>query len=267
MKRFQGKTAVITGGAGGLGRAVAARLLGLGARVALWDVSKERLKQAVAALDAGDAVRGYAVDATDPVSVREAAKKVEADFGPVSLLDNNAGIVTAGGLLDASDADLNRTIDVNLKSYLWCTRAFLPGMIARGEGHLVMTASAAGLLGVPGMAAYSASKHGVVGLSESLRLELRKKAARGIGMTIVCPSFISTGMFAGVKPPRFTPWLTPDRIADRIIAAVERDRLYVREPFAVKLVPAMKAVPWVGLIDRLAGMLGMHDSMDGFGGT
>jgi len=129
-------------------------------------------------------------------------------------------------------------VAVNLESYFWCAKAFVPGMIARGEGHIVMVASAAGLLGVPGMAAYSATKHAVIGFAESLRLELRRAGARGVGTTIVCPSFIDTGMFPDSRPPLFTPWLKPDALAEKIVAAVRARRLYVREPAMVKLRPA-----------------------------
>lgn len=139
-------------------------------------------------------------------------------------------------------------------------------MIERGSGHLIMIASASGLLAVPGLAIYSATKHAVVGFSEALRLELRKKGAKGVGMTIVCPSYISTGMFKGAKPPMLTRWLTPDGVAERIISAVRRNRLYVREPFMVKLVPLLKIIPCTGFMDWLGDILGLHDSMDAFKG-
>ena len=171
MKDFKGKTAVISGGAGGLGLAVGARLARAGAQVALWDINEKGLQRAVEALRAkGGLARGYALDAADPAQVRETAARVRAELGEVDILDNNAGVVFPGDFLDFTEEQLNKTVDVNLKSYLWCTRAFLPAMISRGSGHVVMTASAAGMTGVPGLAAYSASKHAVIGLAESLRL-------------------------------------------------------------------------------------------------
>ena len=135
-------------------------------------------------------------------------------------------------------------------------------MIARGSGHLVYTASAAGLLGVPGMAVYSATKHAVVGLAESVRMELRRAGHRGIGTTIVCPSFIDTGMFPDTHPPLFTPWLKPEALAEKIVAAVKADRLYVSEPAMVKLIPLLKALPRaVG--DALCALTGMDRSLRG----
>src|SRR5437879_2092595 len=106
-----------------------------------------------------------------------------------------------------------------------------------------MIASAAGLLGVPGMAAYSATKHAVIGFAESLRLELRRSGAAGVGMTIVCPSFVDTGMFPDTPPPLFTPRLEPERLAGKIVAAVRANKLYVREPAMVKLIPLLKTLP------------------------
>lgn len=267
MRYLVDKTAVITGGAGGLGREVGLRLARAGAKVALWDLDKERLDETVEDLrKKGGEVRGYVLDASDRTEVFKAAERVRSDFGEVDILDNNAGVILPGELAEISEDAVHTTIDVNLKSYVWCAQAFLPGMIERGSGHIVMTASAAGMTGVPKLAAYSASKHGVVGLAESLRLELRAAGVKGVGLTIVCPSYISTGMFEGVKPPRLTPWLTPDYLADKIIAAVRKNRVYVREPFMVKLLPLLKALPSVFLLDFLGDILGLHTSMETFKG-
>lgn len=205
-------------------------------------------------------VRTYALDVSDPAAVREAAAKVRSDLGEVDILDNNVGIVFGGDFLDSSDEQLHKAVDVNLKAYLWCTKEFLPGMIERDSGHVVFIASAAGLLGIPGMAVYCATKHAVVGFAESIRLELRKKGATGIGTTLVCPSFISSGMFEGARAPLFTGWLTTDYIADKIVAAVRKGKRYVREPLLIKFVPLLKAcgscvTDWVG------DFTGMHDAM------
>ncbi|MFH2202461.1 MAG: SDR family oxidoreductase [Elusimicrobiota bacterium] len=264
MRELQDKVAVITGGAGGIGRAVGLRLARRGVRVALWDLDAKRLKHAQEEFASRDlAVRTYKVDVTDCAAVQRAAAKVRADLGEVDILNNNAGIVFSGDFLAATEEQLSKTVDVNLKSYLWCTRAFLPGMLERGSGHLIFIASAAGLLGVPGMAVYSATKHAVVGFAESLRLELRKAGATNVRTTIVCPSFIASGMFKGVKPPLFTNWLSPDAIADKIVAAVGKDQLYVREPLLIKFVPLLKALG-AGITDWAGDLTGMHSSMEEF---
>lgn len=262
----RGKVALITGGAAGIGKAVALRLLWHGARVVLWDLAPEALDATVKELSAAGDVRGYTVDITDRKAVAETAERVRAEVGDVDILDNNAGVVFGGNLLDCPEENLFKTIDVNVNAVMWCTRAFLPGMIKKGAGHIVNMASASGLLGVPGLAAYSASKHAVIGLSESLRLELRKAGHKGIGMTIGCPSFVASGMFEGVKPPMLVPWLTVDEVADKILAAIVKNRLYVRTPFMIKLVPALKGFPFPWLMDLMGDLLGLHRAMDGFRG-
>lgn len=263
MLDLKGKVAVVTGGAGGLGRATAKALAAEGMTLALWDLDAARVESAAAGLRAAGAkAKGWAVDCTDPSAVKAAAAAVERDLGPVFLLDNNAGVHAWGDFLEASEADARRQVEVNLCSYIWCARAFLPGMIARGEGSVVMIASAAGLMGVPGMAVYSATKHAVVGLCESLRHELSRAGARGVHLTIVCPSFIDTGMFDGASPPWATPWLKPDALAAAIVRAVRARRLYVREPFMVKLVPLLNALP-KPVADALSAVTGMHRSLLG----
>ncbi|UPT73520.1 MAG: SDR family NAD(P)-dependent oxidoreductase [Elusimicrobiota bacterium] len=250
---------MITGGAGGLGLAIARALVKEQVHVALWDLNGERLEAALSALRAEKVMaEGWVVDVTDPTAVREAAAKV----GPVDVLFNNAGVHAPGDFLENSESDISRQIAVNLTSYIYVARAFLPGMISRGSGHLVWTASAAGLLGVPGMAVYSATKHAVVGLAESIRMELRRAGHGGIKTTIVCPSFIDTGMFNGCTPPAIAPWLKPDALAREIVSAVRADRLYVREPAMVKLIPLLKALP-SSVGDLLCALTGMDRSLGG----
>ena len=253
MLSLNGKTVLITGGAGGLGLATARAFAREGAKIVLWDLDEARGEKATA-----EGFHFRAVDVADPAAVRAAA----AELGAVDLLMNNAGVHTPGDFLEANDGQVMRQLGVNLGSYVWCARAFLPGMIERGSGHLVHVASAAGLLGVPGMAVYSATKHAVVGLAESIRMELRRAGHRGIGTTIVCPSFIDTGMFPDTKPPLFTPWLKPEALAYKIVKAVRHDRLYVSEPAMVKLIPLLKALPRP-VADALCALTGMDRSLRG----
>lgn len=264
--KVRGKLVLITGGAGAIGRSVALRFLRGGARVVLWDADAEALERALAELAPAGEARGFVVDISDRARVAVAAEQVRREAGEVDVLDNNAGIVFGGDFLSCPEERLLRTIEVNLHGVVWCTRAFLPGMIRKGEGHIVMMSSAAGLLGVPGMAVYAASKHAVVGLAESIRLELRKGGHRRIGLSIVCPGFVKTGMFEGVKPPLLTPWLSTEDISERVYDAVILGRAYVREPFMVKLVPLLKGLLSQPLLDRLGGLLGMDRAMDGWTG-
>lgn len=263
---LKGKVAVITGGAAGMGRAVAERLLKEGARVVLWDLSREALDKTIRELSSLGDVRGYDLDVSNRGAVAAAAKRMRAEVGRADILDNNAGVVYGGDFLTCPEETLQRTVDVNLTAVMWCIRELLPDMIAKGNGHIIMMSSACGLLGVPGLAAYAATKHAVIGLAESIRLELAANGHKGIGMTIVCPSFVNTGMFSGVKPPLLTPWLTPEVMAEKIVSAMKRNRLYVREPFMVKLVPVLKGFAGTALLDLLGRLLGMNSSMAGFRG-
>ena len=259
---ISGRILLVTGGAAGMGRAVAERFLRAGARVVLWDHDPQALAGAVRDLSAVGEVRGYDLDVTDRRKVRETAERVRREVGEVDLLDNNAGVVCGGDFLACPEEDLRRTVEVNLFAAMWCVREFLPAMIRRGSGRVIMMSSASGLLGVPGLAVYAATKHAIIGLAESLRLELKKAGCRGIGVTIVCPSFVQTGMFAGVKPPLLTPWLSPETVAEKIYQAVLKDRLYVREPFLVMLVPLLKGLAGAAVLDRVGEFLGMDRAMD-----
>jgi len=262
MLELKGKTAVITGGAGGLGFATAHALAREGMKVALWDLNGQRVEEKAKQLrDLGFTAKGWSLDVTDSAAVRAGAIQVERDLGSVYLLNNNAGVHAPGDFLTSTDDEIRRQVEVNLNSYFWCCKAFVPGMVARGEGHIVMIASAAGMLGVPGMAAYSATKHGVIGFAESLRLELRRGGAEAVYMTIVCPSFIDTGMFPDTTPPLFTPWLSPEKLASKIVSAVKSKTLYVREPAMVKLIPLLKALPRC-LADALCTFTGMNRSLN-----
>lgn len=265
MDAWQGRVAVVTGGAGGLGSAFARRLTGAGAAVALWDLDAARAEAAAAGLRAqGHRAAAFALDASDEAAVARAAEDTRRTLGPVSVLVNNAGVVVPGLFAEQSAADWDRTLAVNLRSYLLVTKAFLPGVCA-GGGRLIFVASAAGLMGVPGMAVYSASKHAVVGFADSLRLELARTHPGRVSVTTVCPSFIATGMFDGARPPRGTKWLTADQVAERALAAAAKGRPWVREPALVKLTPLLKALP-TRLSDRLCAAFGIHAAMEGFHG-
>jgi all-trans-retinol dehydrogenase (NAD+) len=131
--------------------------------------------------------------------VYSTAKKVTADLGDCTILINNAGIVTGKSILDVEDSKASLTLGVNTESHFWTVKAFLPHMIATDNGHIVTIASAAGLVGVAGLCDYCASKFGARGFNEALRLELRKMKKYNVHTLSVCPYFINTGMFDGVK--------------------------------------------------------------------
>lgn len=155
-------------------------------------------------------------------SVHEAAALARTANGVVTLLINNAGIVSGKSTLELSDQMIDKTMQVNTISHLTTIREFLPDMIASKKGHIVSIASMAGLAAPPGLSDYSASKFGAIAIDEALRLELQhKKLDKFIKTTCICPYFINTGMFDGVKNVFPLYLLSPEEVVDRIIAAIQ----------------------------------------------
>ena len=139
----------------------------------------------------------YVCDISDREKVYDLAGRVAREFGAIDILVNNAGIVKSHPFLEKPDELIERTIAVNLMAQFWTMKAFLPGMVEKKEGHVVNMASAGGLLGVPYISDYAASKFAVVGLTESLRQEFKLRGLRKVRFTYVCPNTVNTGMFAG----------------------------------------------------------------------
>jgi NAD(P)-dependent dehydrogenase (short-subunit alcohol dehydrogenase family) len=192
MKLDTARHAFITGGASGIGLAVAKALLARGLRVTIADVNAQALEQAVA--EQGDAMRGAVLDVRDRAGWAKAKSEAEAAFGPVDILFNNAGISSFGiELADLDPEAFDRLIGVDLTGVFNGISAFAADMRARGAGHIISTSSMAGICapsnGVGG--SYVAAKFGVVGLSETLRVEL---APHGVGVSILCPGMTATGI-------------------------------------------------------------------------
>ena len=191
---LEGRRAAVTGGAQGIGRATAERLLASGAAVALWDRDAAELEQARAALSAQGAVAAVETDVTDPESVAAAvARSREALGGEIDVLVNNAGI--AGAVATTWDYDVaewQRVLDIDLTGVFLCCRAVVPGMIAGGYGRIVNVASIAGKEGNPGACAYSAAKAGVIALTKSLGKEL---AEHDIAVNCITPAAAKTRIF------------------------------------------------------------------------
>ena len=267
MTTISTKHVVITGAASGIGRLLAEKMSALGAQVSMWDLDEGCLATAATEITAcGGSVRNYCCDVGDPDAVARLAAQTVADCGPVDIVINNAGVVSGRPLLQLTQEQIERTFRVNVLALIWVTRAFLPAMIERGSGHVVTMASAAGLIGVPRQTDYGASTHAAVGFAESLRMELRRTAP-GVITTVVCPFYIDTGMFAGVKT-RFSfllPILKEEKVADAIVRGIQLNRRQVIMPLMVRSVPLMRLLP-VAAFDRLADFFGVSASMDEFVG-
>ena len=182
-ERFAGRTAIITGGASGLGRATALRIVAEGGRVALWDRNKEMLREAQAEIGASHVV---ALDVSDATAVAEAALSSGAALGRVDILVNSAGITGASvPVVDFPLEDWRRVIEINLNGVFYCCRQVVPLMVANGYGRIINVASVAGKEGNPNASAYSASKAGVIGFTKSLGKEL---ALTGVLVNCITPA-------------------------------------------------------------------------------
>lgn len=262
MKSFQGKRVLVTGGAGGLGQAFSRRFAADGAEIVLADLAPGPLEEAQAALaEHGVAARTYLLDVTDHAGIEELRSRLHAEAGPVHVLVNNAGVVFGGPFLDVPLERHMTTFRVNVEGVVAMTHAFLSDLLVAPEGHLVNIASASGFIGLPEGSTYAASKWAVIGFSESIRQELKRKRHRHVGVTTVCPSYVDTGMFAGVRPPRLTRFLDPDELADKVAQAVLHDRPFVLEPWLIKMTPFLKGVLPLAASDLLADLFGATSGM------
>ena len=269
MTTLTGQNVLITGSASGIGRLMAHKIAARGGNVILWDIDRPGLEALVDQLERWGyrAAAYHQCDLSDRQEIEDTARQVLAEQGDVDILINNAGIVSGKPLLELTDEAIRRTFDINTLALFRTTRCFLPGMIARGHGHIVTIASAGGLVGVPRMTDYSASKFAAVGFDESLRVELKRMGHRRIRTTVVCPYFINTGMFRGVKTrfPFLLPIMEPDDVARRIVAAIEQDKgRLILPPFVLALYPT-RLLP-TALFDHVATFFGINNTMDDFQG-
>ena len=251
MRELAGKAAFVTGGASGIGLALGTAFAQAGMKVMLADIETEALAEAVKSLgDFAPNVRSVNCDVADPTSVERAANAACEAFGNVHVVCNNAGVAAAGGIDNISLDNWRWVLDVNLMGVLHGIRSFLPHIRAHGEGgHIVNTASMAGMNSGLGFSPYVASKFAVVGMSEGLATQLKPF---GIGVTVLCPGFVRTriGESGRNRPQRYGATQTPDPaspaglllaqiterlqsgldpadVAARVVAAIRDDELYV----------------------------------------
>jgi 3-oxoacyl-[acyl-carrier protein] reductase len=255
MQVFRNKTAFVTGSAGGIGRAIALRLAHEGANLFLVDIDPIGLSEtADAAKQRGVAVTTRTCDVSQLDEIEAAAQAGLRYWGAFDLLVNNAG-VTYYGRTDAMNAEhCDYLLTVNLHAPMHFTRLLLPSLLSRPEAHLLNVASFLGLIGTQKTAAYSASKFGLVGMSESLRAEY---ARTNLGVTALCPGFVETGLFSSSPygndrhfPKRPPEWMltTADKVAARAIQAIRRDEGVVVMQHYARLIWFTKRF-FPGLID------------------
>jgi all-trans-retinol dehydrogenase (NAD+) len=261
------RCAIVTGGAMGIGLATSKRLLQEGAIVTIWDLNPAALKQAQQVLAPLGKVFIHPCDVTKKAQVYKLAKTAKKEMGKVDILINNAGYVSGGEFLARPDEDWERTIDVNLTALLYTTRAFLPEMYNRDSGHIVNISSAAGTIGVAGLAVYTATKWAVWGLTESLRLEALNHGKSGVKFSSIHPGYIATGMFEGAKLGIPGRWIVPlvkdhDVIAKAIVVdALQKGKYSPKRPRTINFNLRFRALMPDRWFQRFLILMGVEGSM------
>jgi NAD(P)-dependent dehydrogenase (short-subunit alcohol dehydrogenase family) len=220
--RVEDRHVVVTGGANGIGAALARRFATEGARVVVADLDEEPLMRVAA--DVGGL--GVPTDVRDEHQIASLVAAAESQFGPIDLFCSNAGIVVPGGE-DASDAAWERSIGVNVLAHVYAARVLVPRMLARGEGYLLNTASAAGLLTQIGSAPYSVTKHAAIALAEWLSITY---GDAGLKVSVLCPQAVRTNMTAGTVEGGVAGvdgMLEPDEVADAVIAGLAAESFLI----------------------------------------
>ena len=248
-----GTVVAITGGARGIGRATAAALIAQGAKVAIGDLDAALAARTAQELDHG--TLGLALDVTDQISFEAFIEQVEAQRGPLDVLINNAGIMPIGAFAQESDETARALVDINIHGVIFGSKLALRRFLARGSGHIVNIASAAGKAGFPGGATYSATKHAVVGLSEAIRAEVRD---RGIGVTVVMPTVVHTELGSGLAETRSFKAVEPEDVAAAIVDALQRNRYEVFVPKSMGSILRPKGMLPIRVVDAIGRFVRSH---------
>lgn len=240
MKSFENKLALVTGASSGIGQAIAVELAKQGAKVILVGTNEDRLAESKQLCEAAGAeAHSYAANVADYPLMQGLAEAVLAEHSTVDVLVNNAGVVMSGLVHEVEMGDWQRLININVMGVVHGSQLFLPAMLKQGSGHIVNMASAAGLIGQPGMSTYCATKHAVVGMSASMRYEL---SASGIGVTTICPGYVKTPIMDNLKlvgkldTPKVKAKvakdtqrnnLTAEAVAKRTLKAIRKNEAFV----------------------------------------
>lgn len=251
MARITNKVVAITGGARGIGHATASALAAAGARVAIGDLDADLAARAAEAYGG----IGLPLDVTSAESFAAFLDKVQAEYGRIDGLVNNAGIMVIGKHLDVPLEGQLKQLDINLRGVILGVHEVAPRMIAAGGGQIVNIASLAGRIPTPGSAVYSATKAGVLALSEALDAEL---ADQGVRVAAVLPSFTSTGLIDGTTPPKLSPPIQPEQVAAAVVGLMGKHKPVVTVPRSL----AFSSLQWGLMPNRAKRWMGRKTGMD-----
>jgi NAD(P)-dependent dehydrogenase (short-subunit alcohol dehydrogenase family) len=260
--KLSGRTAIVTGGAGGIGRALALRCAGVGTRVVVTDVDAGRLEAVGAELGTGHLA--VPCDVTDPGDLGALIDRVESELGPVEVFFANAGVAIGTDPMETADEVWELAYAVNVRAHMLAARRLLPGWLARGEGYFVATASAAGLLTQIGSAPYAVTKHAAVAFAEWLSVTYGE---RGVRVSCLCPMGVRTAMLAGEELGQRVvrdagAVLEPEEVADAVIAAIDTEQFLILPHPEVLTFFQRKALDY----ERwLAGMRGLQARVESRG--
>lgn len=265
--KFENSNVLITGGASGIGKIMGRMALEKGAKCfIIWDINLVGIEATRKELSRYGKVKGYVVDVSNNDIVNVAYRKTVEDCGDIDILINCAGIITSNKTFDQqTPEEIVRTMNINTIAPMFVARAMLPDMLKRNRGHVCTIASAGGMISNPKMSVYAASKWGVIGWSDSVRIELQEMNS-DVHFTTVAPYYINTGMFDGVKS-RIIPILKPEYVARRVIKAIERNTTFKGIPFGFHFIRFWQAILPTRVFDFFFGLVfGIYHTMDQFTG-
>ena len=262
MKNFADKKILITGGASGIGKLMAEKLASRMATVIIVDLNIEAATVLANNIKStGGKAHAVFADLSKIETLKKCRQDIQALGIKIDILINNAGVVFGGEFEKQSLDNHLLTYKINVDGMVAMTHLFFSDLKSSKDSNIVNIASASGFIGLPYGTTYASSKWAMIGFSESLRLELLERQIKNLHVTTVCPSYINTGMFSGVKAPLFLPWLRPEDIVEKIIQGIEKNSPFVKEPFMVKWLDLFKGLLPLRIFTIINKFLGVSTSM------